>query len=480
MTQSDSERRAEPHPEKPDVVGVILAAGMGTRMRSASPKVLHPICGRSLASWCVQAALDAGVSRCVVVVGHAREEVEADLRGRFGDKVSFALQQEQRGTGHAAASALPELEGHEGKVLITYGDCPLVPSSVLRELIEVSKGHHLALVTAHLDDPTGYGRILRSTGVVTGIREERDCNPAERALTEVNPGIYCVDAPFLRQSVELLRDDNDQGELYLTDLVGIAAARGDVATTLGDMTTLQGVNDRWELSHAASTMRLRLLESFARAGVGLVDPSSTHIDADCAVAADAWIAPGVQLRGRCRVEAGARIDVGCVLNDVVVEAGANLLPYTVATDARIGPGAQVGPFAHLRPKTDLGEDTKVGNFCETKKTTVGKGSKVNHLAYVGDGQIGEGVNVGAGVIFCNYDGVQKHTTVLEDGVFIGSDSQLVAPLTVGKGAYIASGSTVTKDVPPDALAVSRVRQSNKEGYASKLRERFKSDKKKSP
>ncbi|MBO6936480.1 MAG: bifunctional UDP-N-acetylglucosamine diphosphorylase/glucosamine-1-phosphate N-acetyltransferase GlmU [Deltaproteobacteria bacterium] len=461
-----------------DVVGVVLAAGMGTRMKSETPKVLHEVAGRSLVEWVVQAAMDAGASRCVVVVGHAKERVEETLRARFGDRVAFAVQKEQRGTGHATACALPAIVGHEGHVLVLYGDCPLLPPALLKHTIETTGSADLGLVTARIADPSGYGRILRSDGAVTAIREDRDCSPEEKAILEVNPGVYCIEAGFLREAVELLDDDNDQGELYLTDLVATAAARGRVAAIEGDMATLRGVNDRWELAQVGQGMRARINEAFARAGVGIVDPATTYIDADCEIEPDATIHPGVHLRGKCRIEAGAVIDSGSVLTDVVVESGAVLLPYTVASESRIGPKASVGPFSHLRSKTDMGEGSKVGNFSETKKTVIGKGSKVNHLAYVGDGQIGEGVNVGAGVIFCNYDGVQKHTTTLEDGVFIGSDSQLVAPITVGKGAYVASGSTVTKDVPADALAVSRTRQSNKEGYASRLRARFQAAKKK--
>jgi bifunctional UDP-N-acetylglucosamine pyrophosphorylase/glucosamine-1-phosphate N-acetyltransferase len=461
-----------------DVVGVVLAAGMGTRMKSETPKVLHEICGRPLVAWVVQAALDAGVDRCVVVVGHAKEQVEQTLGARFGDKVGFAEQKEQKGTGHATACALPAIEGHEGHVLVLYGDCPLLEPSLLKQIIRKTGSHHLGLVTAKIDDPTGYGRILRDQGAVLAVREDRDCSGAEKAIKEVNPGIYCIEAAFLREAVQLLDTDNEQGELYLTDLVETAAKRGEVAAVTGDMATLRGVNDRWELAQVGQAMRARINEALARGGVGIVDPATTFIDADCEIEADATIQPGVHLRGKCRVEAGALIDTGSVLTDVVVESGAVLLPYTVATESRIGPRASVGPFSHLRPKTDMAEGSKVGNFSETKKTVIGKGSKVNHLAYVGDGQIGEGVNVGAGVIFCNYDGVQKHTTTLEDGVFIGSDSQLVAPITVGKGAYVASGSTVTKDVPADALAVSRARQSNKEGYASRLKARFQVAKKK--
>lgn len=457
-------------------VGVVLAAGQGTRMKSATPKVLHRIMGRPMVAWVVQAALDAGAAECVVVVGHGRDEVRAALTERFGDRVRFAVQEEQNGTGHAVQIAMQQcLPDYDGGVLILYGDCPCLRATRLRELAGRLADVPFALVTSTLQDPTGYGRILRDGGRVVGIREHRDCSDEERAITEVNPGLYATGAAFLRESLGKLTSDNAQGELYLTDVVAMAA---DVADLHAPMDELRGVNDRWELSLCAATLLGRRREALARSGVGMADPSSVFVDADCEVEADAILAPGVHLRGKTVVRAGATVDVGCVLTDVTVEAGATLLPYTVAADSTIGPAANVGPFTHLRPATVLGEGSKVGNFCETKKTTLGKGSKVNHLAYVGDGQIGEGVNIGAGVIFCNYDGVQKHTTTLEDGVFIGSDSQLVAPLTVGKGAYVASGSTVTKDVPADALALSRTKQVNKEGYASRLRARFAALKKK--
>ncbi len=459
-------------------VGVVLAAGEGTRMKSSRPKVLHEIAGRPMVAWVVGAALDAGAERCVVVVGHKRDEVMAALTERFGERVQFAVQEEQRGTGHAVQHAMSQcLSDYDGSVLILYGDCPCLRADRLQELAALTANHTFALVTSHLDEPRGYGRILRTAGAVVGIREDKDCDAAQRAIQEVNPGLYAADAAFLRTSLGQLTTDNAQGELYLTDVCAIAAQAGVVGDLHAPMEELRGVNDRWELSLCAKTLRARSLEALARSGVGMADPSAVYIDADCEVEPDVTIAPGVHLRGRCVIRRGAVLEVGCVLTDVVVESGATLLPYTVASDSTIGPLANVGPFSHLRPKTVLHEGAKVGNFCETKKTIVGKGSKVNHLSYVGDGVLGEGVNIGAGTIFCNYDGVQKHTTTLKDGVFIGSDSQLVAPLTIGEGAYVASGSTVTKDVPADALAMSRTKQVNKEGYASRLRARMKVAKK---
>ncbi|MEO0321498.1 MAG: bifunctional UDP-N-acetylglucosamine diphosphorylase/glucosamine-1-phosphate N-acetyltransferase GlmU [Myxococcota bacterium] len=466
-----------------EAIGVVLAAGKGTRMKSTTPKVLHRIAGRPMIHWAVDAVLDAGASHAVVVVGYAREAVEAALRARFGDRVVFAVQDDPRGTGHAVRCAVeaPDsgLADHDGPVLITMGDCPCVRPETLRALLEATGPRRFGMMSSRLDDPAGYGRLLRDAeGSVVAIREHKDCSAEERAVNDVNPGLYVVRGDFLRQALGELRDDNAQGELYLTDLASAAAAAAlapedRVVDLPGDLGELLGVNDRHQLATVRGVLQARINEALGRGGVGIVDPAVTYIDADCEVAPDATLAPGVHLRGRCRIGPGAMIDVGCVLDNVDVAAGAYLKPYTVASESVIGPEAKVGPFAHLRPGSELGPKVKVGNFCETKKTRIGEGSSIGHLAYVGDGEIGEGVNVGAGVIFCNYDGYRKHVTTLEDGAFIGSDSQLVAPVTVGKGAYVASGSTVTRDVPPDGLALSRAKQVNKEGYASRLKARLK-------
>lgn len=458
------------------VAAVVLAAGQGTRMKSARAKVLHEVADRPMLAWSVAAALEAGVERAVVVVGHDREAVEADVRARYApDRVTTAVQPEQRGTGDAVRCGLTALEGFEGRVLITYGDCPLARAETLHALIAAGAAgkEPLAMLTGTLDDPTGYGRIIRDhSGNVIAIREHRDCSPDELALREVNPGVYSIDAAFLRRALAHLGTGNAQGELYLTDVVAIAAREGGVVDVRGDMRELQGINDRWQLADADRAMRARILQSLAMSGVTVRAPETTFVGADVEIAQDVTLEPGVVLRGRCRIGAGARIDVGCVLTDVVVEAGAYLKPYTIATESRIGERAQVGPFSHLRPASDLGPDVHVGNFVETKKTSMARGSKANHLAYLGDGIVGEEVNVGAGTIFCNYDGYQKHTTILEDGAFVGSDSQLIAPVRVGKNAYVATGTTVTKDVPADGLAISRVRQQNKDGYAPRLRARL--------
>lgn len=459
---------------------IVLAAGEGKRMKSALPKVLHVIAGRPLVSWVVQTALDAGAGRCLVVVGHGRDDVEAALTARFGDRVETVLQPQQNGTGDAvrcAVDAHPELDG---RAVVLYGDCPLLPPSLLRTLVSRTNeaGSSCGLVTASLADPTGYGRIVRNAaGDVERIVEDRDCSTAERAIDEVNPGLYAFEVGFLRDGIQRLNTNNAQGELYLTDVVELAAESGRVVDIEGDMSELTGINDRRELALAAEKKRRHSNEELARSGVGIVDLDTLYVDADCVIEPGATLGANVHLRGRCIVREGAEIDTGCVLVDVIVEKNARVLPYTVATESTIGEGAQVGPFTHLRPHSMLGPRSKVGNFSETKKTTLGEGSKVNHLSYVGDGIIGKGVNIGAGTIFCNYDGEQKHTTTLEDDVFIGSDSQLIAPVTVKKGAYVASGTTVTRDVPEDALAVARSKQENKEGYASRMRARMRRKKK---
>ena len=449
---------------------IVLAAGQGTRMKSALPKVLHELAGRPMLAFPIEAALRAGASRVVVVVGHGREEVEAAIRARFDDRVTTALQREQRGTGHAARCALPALAGWEGEIVILCGDVPLLEPEAIDALRRARGEAPLALLTCRAPDPTGYGRILRdSRGRIIGIREHRDASFEEQAIDEINAGVYVAEAAFLRDALESLRADNAQGELYLTDVVAAAAERGGAVGVSWTLESVGGVNDRAQLAEAAAILGRRIATEHARAGVTVRDLDRVDIDADVRIEPDAIIEPGVTLRGPCHIGRGARIDVGSVLTRVTVAPGAYIKPYTVATDSSIGESAQIGPFAHLRPGSELGPEVHVGNFVETKKTSMARGAKANHLAYLGDGVIEEGVNVGAGTIFCNYDGFQKHTTVLEAGSFIGSDSQLVAPVRVGRNAYVATGTTVTRDVPADALAVGRVRQQNKEGYAKRLR-----------
>jgi bifunctional UDP-N-acetylglucosamine pyrophosphorylase / glucosamine-1-phosphate N-acetyltransferase len=461
------------------LTAVVLAAGQGTRMKSARPKVLHELCGRPMVHYVVDAAITAGATDVVVVVGHGRDEVSAYLDKAFGAtgrRVRTALQPQQRGTGDAVRCAVPHLGPDADAVLILCGDTPLLDSeqlSLLRGALAEAGDAPLALLTARLPDPTGYGRILRDgAGRVVGIREQKDASAEERKIAEVNPGVYLARSTFLRRALEALTTDNAQGELYLTDVVAQAAREGGAAAVVAEeVGSLVGINDRAQLAAAEEALYGRIADRLRRSGVTI--RAGARIDAGVVVEADAVIEHGVVLRGATRIGAGARIDVGSVLTDVVVEAGAVLKPYSIASQSTIGAGAQIGPFSHLRPESRIEADAHIGNFVETKKTVVRKGAKANHLAYLGNGDIGEGANVGAGTIFCNYDGFKKHRTEIGPGAFIGSDSQIVAPVKIGAGAYVATGTTVTRDVPDDALAIGRMKQENKEGYASRLKARLK-------
>jgi bifunctional UDP-N-acetylglucosamine pyrophosphorylase/glucosamine-1-phosphate N-acetyltransferase len=455
------------------VTAIVLAAGQGTRMKSPLPKVLHRLCGWPMLDFVVQAALDAGADDAVVVVGYGREPVEAHLAARFGDRVRTAVQAEQRGTGHAVQCAMPALAAEAHAALLLYGDTPLVLAGDLERLLAAREAgdRELGMLTCRVAEPHGYGRIMRDeAGRVTGIVEHRDASEAQRRIDEINPGMYAARVDFLREALAGLESNNDQGELYLTDIVAGAAKLGEVASLDADAATLAGINDRAQLAASERAMYQRIADGWRRAGATV--RHGACIEAGVAIEADATIEHGVVVRGSSHIGAGARIDVGCVLDDVEVAAGARLLPYSVCSQSRIGSAAQVGPFSHLRPDSVIGDEARVGNFVETKKTVFRRGAKANHLAYLGDGVIGEGANVGAGTIFCNYDGFQKHETVIGAGAFIGSDSQLIAPITIGDGAYVATGTTVTMDVPADALAISRVRQSNKEDYAPRLKARL--------
>jgi bifunctional UDP-N-acetylglucosamine pyrophosphorylase / glucosamine-1-phosphate N-acetyltransferase len=441
-------------------------------MKSALPKVLHPLLGAPMLHHVVRCALEAGVDHVVAVVGHGSERVEASLAA-FGPRVTTALQAVRRGTGDAAARGLEAAGDDVGAVVVLYGDTPLLLASDVAALLEASRqGAPLAMLTTRLGEPRGYGRILRdASGAVVGVREERDCSPEERAIDEVNPGVYAFEAGFLREALPALKPNNQQGEYYLTDTVELAAARGRIASREADPSTLLGVNDRSQLAEAERILLARLCDGWRKKGVTIRD--GARIDASVELGADVTIEAGAVLRGATRVAPGAHIDVGCVLTDAQIDENAVIKPYSVITQSKVGKGAQIGPFAHLRPGSGIGDEAHVGNFVETKNTTLGRGSKANHLAYLGDGDVGEGANVGAGTIFCNYDGFKKHRTTIGARAFIGSDSQLVAPVTVGEGAYVGTGTTVTEDVPADALAIGRARQQNKPGYAAKLRGRLK-------
>ncbi|MCP2259005.1 bifunctional UDP-N-acetylglucosamine pyrophosphorylase / Glucosamine-1-phosphate N-acetyltransferase [Streptoalloteichus tenebrarius] len=459
------------------VTAVVLAAGEGTRMRSATPKVLHPVAGRPLVEHAVRAAAGIDPAHLVVVVGHGREAVAAHLDGlgaRLGRELRTAVQEEQNGTGHAVGCALDALPADlTGTVVVSYGDVPLLDTDTLRALLaeHAASANAVTVLTTVVADPTGYGRILRAEdGTVAGIVEHKDASEEQRAITEINSGVYAFDAAVLRDALGRISTDNAQGELYLTDVLGIA--RGDGrrvgALVCSDPWLVEGVNDRVQLARLGGELNRRLLERWMRAGVTVVDPASVWLDADVELARDVVLEPGVQLRAGTTVGEGAVIGPDTTLTGCSVGAGATVV-RTHGTDAEIGENASVGPFAFLRPGTRLGGDGKIGAFVEVKNSDIGTGSKVPHLSYVGDATIGDHSNIGAATVFVNYDGVRKHRTVIGSHCRTGSDNMFVAPVRVGDGAYTAAGSVITHDVPPGAMAVARARQRNVEGWVARRR-----------
>lgn len=450
---------------------IILAAGKGTRMKSSISKVLHDFAGRKIVYFPVRAALECGASRVIVVCSpDNREAIESYLGAAFGpERIVCVVQNQQLGTGDAARSGMTACHGEQ--VLILCGDTPLVGAADLVAFMTGNSTPSLSVMSCRLDDPTGYGRILRDAdGRVIAIREHRDATPEERCVTEVNAGIYFAQAQALREALGALRCDNDQKEYYLTDVVAILGRAGRVEARLGSPDTLLGINDREQLEAAEQRMLARIRTRHRCNGVTI--RGDARIEDGVELAPDCVIESGVQLRGTTRIGTGTHVDVGSVLINATVGCKTEIRPYTVVTDSEVGDSAQLGPFSHLRPASVIEDEAHVGNFVETKRTRVRRGAKANHLAYLGDGDVGERANIGAGTIFCNYDGYQKHPTTIGAGAFIGSDSQLVAPVVVGKGAYVATGTTVTTDVPDDALAIGRVTQENKPALAARLRRRL--------
>ena len=445
---------------------IVLAAGKGKRMRSALPKVAHPVGGRPMLWHVLQAARSAGIREIVVVLGHGRDALRETV-ARFGAKV--AVQEVQRGTGDAARIGLSELSRGAREVVVLCGDAPMIRPSTVRSLLTARRSRKAAasVLTGILSDPSGYGRILRNPGgEVSRIVEERDGGAEIRKVREVNSGAYAFDRAFLARTLPRLSDVNIQREYYLTDLVVQALQEGRIVVPVParDPDEVRGINSRKELAEATEILRRRKIEALLAAGVTLPAPDRVHVDPEVTVGTDSVIEPGSVLLGSTRIGRGVRIQAGCVVEDCRVEDGAHLKPYCVLTASRVRKGAVLGPFAHLRPEADIGEDARIGNFVEVKKSRIGRGSKANHLAYIGDCTVGRKANIGAGTITCNYDGLAKHRTVIGDGVFVGSDTQFVAPVTIGKGALIGAGATITKDVPPFALALSRAEQKVIEGW----------------
>jgi bifunctional UDP-N-acetylglucosamine pyrophosphorylase/glucosamine-1-phosphate N-acetyltransferase len=448
---------------------LLLAAGQGTRLKSKTIKLLHPVAGQPMVSWVARAARALRPSKIVAVVGFQGDRVQEALAGLCD---AFAVQSEQRGTGHAVMQAAGSLRGARGPLLIVNGDLPNLEPATLRALVVLQRKSKaaLALVTTEVDDATGYGRIVRDAkGRVARIVEHKDATAAERQIGEINCGIYCADPSALMTTLKKIRPNNAQGEYYLTDAVHALIAKGEtvVAFKHPDPYEALGVNTRAELAEAGAVLYARKAAELQNAGVTLLDPSRTWIDPRAKVGRDTVLYPDVILEGNCVIGEDCIIRSGSRLANMVLGRGVEVKDHCVLQDSRIGDDAQLGPFAHLRPGSVLEAKARVGNFVELKKTRLGKGSKAPHLSYLGDAEIGPSCNIGAGTITCNYDGVNKHTTVIEDGAFVGSDTQLIAPVTVGKGAYVGTGTTVREDVPAGALAVSAGKQRNIEGWVEK-------------
>ncbi|MEV4504901.1 bifunctional UDP-N-acetylglucosamine diphosphorylase/glucosamine-1-phosphate N-acetyltransferase GlmU [Streptomyces klenkii] len=455
---------------------VVLAAGEGTRMKSATPKVLHAICGRSLVGHVVAASRELDPEHLVVIVGHAREQVSAHL-AQIDPEVRTAVQYEQNGTGHAVRMGLEELSNSgialDGTVVVVCGDTPLLTGATLRTLSDThaADGNAVTVLTAEVPDSTGYGRIVRDGGgAVTAIVEHKDASDEQRAIREINSGVFAFDAQLLTDALGKVRTDNSQGEEYLTDVLGILREAGHRvgAAVADDHREILGINNRVQLAEARKLLNERLLHAAMMSGVTVVDPASTWIDVTVSFEADVLVHPGTQLTGTTSLAAGSEVGPNTRLADTAVGAGARV-DNTVADSALIGEGASVGPFAYLRPGTKLGAKSKAGAYVEMKNAEIGEGTKVPHLSYVGDATIGEYSNIGAASVFVNYDGVNKHHTTIGSHCRTGSDNMFVAPVTIGDGAYTAAGSVITKDVPPGSLAVARGQQRNIEGWVARKR-----------
>jgi bifunctional UDP-N-acetylglucosamine pyrophosphorylase/glucosamine-1-phosphate N-acetyltransferase len=457
----------------PRVAVAIMAAGKGTRLKSQLPKVLHEVGGKPLLAHVVAAATHVVPPADVfAIIGHEADRVRAALDPTG---IRFVLQDEQRGTGHALMVAQSALSGYD-HVIVLSGDAPQITPQTIAQLLNFHLDEHAAmtLLSADLENPTGYGRVLRKSSrspEVEAIVEEKSASPAQKKIHEINAGFYVFAVAELFSHIKKLSTANPHGEYYLTDIAKVLrqARQCVVVWKTANSIEVLGANTRVELSFIDYQMRMRKTHSLMDAGVSIFNPASCVIDEDVEIAPDTILEPFVQILGRTRIGAGCRIRSYSVIRDSEIADGVLIRPGCILEEARIGPNAVLGPYSHLRPGSDIGEAAHVGNFVETKKIKLGKGSKANHLTYLGDAEIGAGVNIGAGTITCNYDGVHKHTTVIEDGVFIGSDSTLVAPVRVGKGAYVAAASCITENVPADALALGRARQTVKEGWAREKR-----------
>jgi bifunctional UDP-N-acetylglucosamine pyrophosphorylase / glucosamine-1-phosphate N-acetyltransferase len=447
---------------------IILAAGQGTRMKSKLYKVLHPVCGKPMVQHVIDQVKSLYINEIVTIVGHGAEKVKDQL----GEHSQYALQAEQLGTAHAVQQAGDMLADKEGVTIVVCGDTPLIKAETMEALFK----HHeetnakATILTARAEDPTGYGRIVRNAeGFVEKIVEHKDANEQERSINEINTGTYCFDNKMLFEAIQNVSNDNVQGEYYLPDVIEILKNEGEIvsAYVTDNFAETLGVNDRVALAEAERTMKKRINEYHMRNGVSLIDPDNTYIGPDVKVGQDTVIFPGTTLSGSTVI--GSECQIGPNTEISNCEIGNNtVIRQSAAFDSKIGSEVNIGPFAHIRPDSDIHDEVKIGNFVEIKKAVFGKGSKASHLSYIGDAEIGADVNIGCGSITVNYDGKNKFLTKIEDGVFIGCNSNLVAPVTIGKGAYVAAGSTITENVPGEALALARARQVNKEDYVGKM------------
>jgi len=448
---------------------IVLAAGQGTRMKSDLYKVLHPVCGKPMVAHVIDNIGKLGAERIVSIVGHGAEKVEETL----GEKSEYALQEEQLGTAHAVQQAESLLENLEGTTIVVCGDTPLIRTETMGALIahHNNSGAKATILTAVADDPTGYGRVIRGEdGQVLRNVEQKDATEEEQQIVEINTGTYCFDNKVLFETLKRVTNENAQGEYYLPDVIGILQAEGALVSAYitEDFSETLGINDRVVLSEAERVMRHRIAEMHMRNGVTIISPENTYISADAEIGRDTVLQPGTMIEGQTIIGAGCIIGPNSqIVNSVIGDR--TTIHSSVVLDSEIGMHTSVGPFAHIRPETNLGNNVRIGNFVEVKKSTFGEGSKAAHLSYIGDAEVGSGVNFGCGTIVVNYDGKNKHVTTVEDDAFIGCNSNLIAPVTVGKGSYVAAGSTISKNVPKDSLAIARVRQENKEGYVSKLK-----------
>lgn len=446
---------------------VVLAAGKGTRMKSSLYKVLHPVCGKPMVQHIVDQLTACEVDDIVTIVGHGADKVKEQL----GERTSYALQAEQLGTGHAVMQAESVLGGKDGTTLVVSGDTPLLTAETLTELMKHHEetGAKATILTAVAEDPTGYGRVLRNDGdQVERIVEHKDATYKERRVKEINTGTYVFDNKALFDALANVGNDNVQGEYYLPDVIEILQTRGETVSAhiAPDFNETMGVNDRVALSEAEKWMKRRINRHWMTQGVSMTDPEQTYISSDAVIGADTVIEPGSMIKGSVTIGSGCVIGPHTVVEESAI-ADNSVIRQSTVNRSRVGSGVAIGPFAHLRPETTLGDDVKVGNFVELKKMSMGDGSKASHLSYLGDADIGSGVNMGCGSITVNYDGKNKFLTTIEDGAFVGCNANLIAPVTVGKGAYVAAGSTITDDVPGESLAIARARQTNKEGYVKK-------------